>query len=100
MDITAPITYINPNTYLADIVDNTTPTALLSNSFDTLTGLTGTYGAGKRSYTLIIVSGEVIIDGDTVSVPMSPSFGLGDQSTQAGVTYDATNGELYGLTIG
>lgn len=90
-----PINYINPNTYLAQIVSNTSAASNLTNSITDLQNTSGTFGSGERSYSILLELGTATIDGVSFTATDSKSyvfkFGTDNNNTQSGVSYDATS---------
>ena len=85
-----PITYINPNTYLAQLVSNTT-SALRTPGIATLTG-SGLTTSGVYSFSIANVGlASGLVGGESIPAGMTISFDGGAlNNTLGSISYDAT----------
>ena len=85
-----PITYINPNTYLAQLVSNTT-SALRTPGIATLTG-SGLTTSGVYSFSIAnIGTASGLVGGESIPAGMTISFDGGAlNNTLGSISYDAT----------
>jgi hypothetical protein len=92
----APITYINPNTYLAQIVNNTSAVSRTPVYFRTTTS--GTIAAVTYSFSIANVgTGNGTFLGDTIKPGESVNFGadgINNSYAASTFTYDGTGTEL------
>jgi hypothetical protein len=85
-----PITYINPNTYLAQLVSNTT-SSLRTPGIATLTG-SGLTTSGVYSFSIAnIGTASGLVGGESIPAGMTISFDGGAlNNTLGSISYDAT----------
>lgn len=92
----APITYVNPNSYLAQLVSNTTGVSRTPNYFRTTTS--GTIAAVTYSFSIANVgTGNGTFLGDTIKPGESVNFGpdgVNNYYAASTFTYDGTGTEL------
>lgn len=99
----APITYINPNTYLSQIVLNTNIVSNVPCNLVDLSSVNTTFGAGKRAFSIYVSSGSAVIDGVTVVGPIGFDWAEGGtKNSLSGITIDTTSGVnvVYGNSVG